>query len=86
MSTPSRPDTFAALLGITVTRLGPGRTESAVTIGPDHLNPHGTAHGALLYSLAVAAGVFLLLQAAFRSWIRAALLFLSLPLARGELR
>jgi Cu/Ag efflux pump CusA len=35
----------------------------------------------LLYSLAVAAGIFLLLQAAFRSWSRAALLFLTLPLA-----
>jgi acyl-CoA thioesterase len=52
VTTPARPDTFAALLGITVTRLGSGRTESALTVGPDHLNPHGTAHGALLYSLA----------------------------------
>ncbi len=34
-----------------------------------------------LYVLAVAAGVFLLLQAAFRSWGRAALLFFTLPLA-----
>jgi len=47
-----RPDAFAALLGIVVTRLGPAGAESTVTVGRDHLNPHGTAHGALIYSLA----------------------------------
>ncbi|OLE20017.1 MAG: hypothetical protein AUG49_26370 [Catenulispora sp. 13_1_20CM_3_70_7] len=36
---------------------------------------------ALIYSLVVAVGVFLLLQAALRSWRRAALLFCALPLA-----
>ena len=45
------PDTFAALLGIGVERCGDGVAETAVTVGPHHLNPHGTAHGALLYAL-----------------------------------
>jgi len=47
-----QPDAFARLLGITVTRLGAGQAQAALTVGPDHLNPHGTAHGALIYSLA----------------------------------
>jgi acyl-CoA thioesterase len=49
--TASHPDTFAALLGVVVNRLGDGRVEAALTVGPHHLNPHGTAHGAVLYSL-----------------------------------
>ena len=52
MSGTLQPDAYAALLGIDVTRLGPGLAQSALTIGPDHLNPHATAHGALIYSLA----------------------------------
>ncbi|HEY0360502.1 MAG TPA: hotdog fold thioesterase [Mycobacteriales bacterium] len=51
MSTPE-PDAFAQFLGIGVTRRGDGRAESRLEIAPQHLNPHGTAHGALLYSLA----------------------------------
>ena len=46
-----RPDTFAALLGIETRRLADGVAEAEVTVGPDHLNPHGTAHGTLLYAL-----------------------------------
>lgn len=46
-----RPDTFAALLGIEAERLGDAVAEASVTVGPDHLNPHGTAHGAFLYAL-----------------------------------
>ena len=51
MNSPA-PDAFAELLGIVVTRLGAGRAESSLQIAPQHLNPHGTAHGALLYALA----------------------------------
>ncbi|MGD0998018.1 MAG: efflux RND transporter permease subunit, partial [Thermoleophilia bacterium] len=41
----------------------------------------GADRRTLLYTLGVVAGIFLLLQAAFRSWSRAALLLLTLPLA-----
>jgi acyl-CoA thioesterase len=46
-----RPDTFAALLGIEARRLGDGAAEAEATVGADHLNPHGTAHGTFLYTL-----------------------------------
>jgi acyl-CoA thioesterase len=52
MSGGLQQDAFAALLGITVTRLGAGQATSTLRVGRDHLNPHGTAHGALIYSLA----------------------------------
>ena len=52
MTTGLRPDAYAELLGIDVTRIGPGCAQAALTIGPQHLNPHATAHGALIYSLA----------------------------------
>ena len=52
MSGRLQQDEFAALLGISVTRLAAGQAESTLTVGRDHLNPHGTAHGALIYSLA----------------------------------
>ena len=54
MSAPS-PDTFAELIGVRVERLSPGRTRAHLTIGPRHLNPHGTTHGSALYSLSGAA-------------------------------
>ena len=47
----SHPDTFAALLGVAITRPAPGCAEASLTVAPHHLNPHGTAHGALIYSL-----------------------------------
>lgn len=51
MSAP-RADAYAALLGIEVTGHGGGRAEARVRVGEDHLNPHGTAHGSFLFSLA----------------------------------
>jgi acyl-CoA thioesterase len=45
------PDTFAALLGIGVDRIGGGVVEATMTVGPHHLNPHGTAHGAVIYAV-----------------------------------
>ena len=45
-------DTFAAFIGASVERLAPGHARANLTIGQNHLNPHGTAHGAVLYSLA----------------------------------
>ncbi|HWJ08238.1 MAG TPA: hotdog fold thioesterase [Nocardioides sp.] len=51
MSTP-RADAYAALLGVEVTGHGGGRAEARVRVTEDHLNPHGTAHGSFLFSLA----------------------------------
>ncbi len=45
-------DTFAEFIGATVRRIEPGRTQAQLTIGPHHRNPHGTAHGGVLFSLA----------------------------------
>lgn len=50
MSTPR--DAFAATLGVEVTGHGGGRSEARVRVGEGHLNPHGTAHGSFLFSLA----------------------------------
>ena len=51
MSAP-RTDAYAALLGIDVTGHGGGRAEARAQVTDDHLNPHGTAHGSFLFSLA----------------------------------
>jgi len=45
----AHPDTFAALLGVAISRPAPGCAEARLTVAAHHLNPHGTAHGALLY-------------------------------------
>jgi acyl-CoA thioesterase len=45
-------DAFADFLGMTVTRHGGGRADASLEVAEQHLNPHRTAHGALLYSLA----------------------------------
>jgi acyl-CoA thioesterase len=47
-----RPDAFAALLGIVVDRIGPGRAVARLQTGPEHANPHGTVHGAVFYAVA----------------------------------
>lgn len=51
MSAP-RPDAYAVFLGVEVTGYGGGRAQARVEVGEDHLNPHGTAHGSFLFSLA----------------------------------
>ena len=51
MSSP-QPDAYAEFLGITVTGHSGGHAEASLQVSSRHLNPHGTAHGALLYSLA----------------------------------
>lgn len=50
--TAPRTHAFAALLGIDVTGYGGGRAAARVQVTADHLNPHGTAHGSFLFSLA----------------------------------
>jgi len=52
MSNAPAPDAYARLLGIEVTQHGGGHAEAHVTVTGDHLNPHGTAHGSFLFSLA----------------------------------
>ena len=42
---------FAALLGIRRQSMADGRCRFALTVGPDHLNPHGVAHGGVVYTL-----------------------------------
>jgi acyl-CoA thioesterase len=48
----THPHPFAALLGFTVSAPRVGASESLLAIGAAHLNPHGVAHGAVLYALA----------------------------------
>ena len=50
-----KKDEFAALLGIEVTRRGPGHTVAVLTTTEQHANPHGTVHGAVFYAVAGAA-------------------------------
>jgi acyl-CoA thioesterase len=50
-----KKDEFAALLGIEVERLGPGRAVATLHTGGQHANPHGTVHGAVFYAVAGAA-------------------------------
>jgi acyl-CoA thioesterase len=50
-----KKDEFAELLGIDVTRQGPGRTTAVLTTKEQHANPHGTVHGAVFYAVAGAA-------------------------------
>lgn len=42
---------FAALLGVRRESMADGRCCFALTVGPDHLNPHGVAHGGVVYTL-----------------------------------
>lgn len=48
-------DAYAKHLGIAVTAYGAGRAEATVTITENHLNPHGTTHGAFIVAVAGAA-------------------------------
>lgn len=44
--------TFPEELGVEVLSSGEGRAHLRVTVRPEHLNFHGTAHGGFLYTLA----------------------------------
>jgi acyl-CoA thioesterase len=50
-----RPDAFAALLGIEVTRRGAGHTVATLATDERHANPHDTVHGAVFYAVCGAA-------------------------------
>jgi acyl-CoA thioesterase len=49
------PDVYAEHLGAVVSRLGDGAATARLEIGAEHLNPHGTAHGAVVYAVAAVA-------------------------------
>ena len=48
-------DRYAEHLGIAVQNFGNGAATATLRIAPEHLNPHGTAHGALMLSVVGAA-------------------------------
>jgi acyl-CoA thioesterase len=50
-SPPPVPHPFGELIGMVVQRTGVGAAEARLTVGPDHLNPHGVLHGAVLFAL-----------------------------------
>lgn len=43
---------FAELLDMQVVEQHDGHARMRLAVGPDHLNPHGVVHGAVLYALA----------------------------------
>lgn len=45
-------DPFAEHLGIEVLEAGPGHARLRGTLGPEHANQHGGAHGGYLYTIA----------------------------------
>jgi acyl-CoA thioesterase len=45
-------DTAAGALGVTVSRVAPGAVTAHMTVRPDMLNGHGSAHGAALFAVA----------------------------------
>lgn len=52
MITPPRDDPFAAFLGIDMYEQGDGYARGRVVVRPELMNPHGTLHGGVMYSLA----------------------------------
>lgn len=55
MSSEEKTDHYARHLGIDVENFGNGQATAKLTVNGDHLNPHGTAHGALMFSVVGAA-------------------------------
>ena len=43
---------FAALLGLSLTNAAAGEASGELTLEEKHLNPHGVAHGGVVYALA----------------------------------
>ena len=43
---------FADRIGLTVTQVQPGNSRCALALTPEHLNPHGVVHGAVVFALA----------------------------------
>jgi acyl-CoA thioesterase len=49
---PAPADPFRDFLGAEVTRNADGTVTATLAVGPEHLNPHGTVHGVVLYAVA----------------------------------
>jgi acyl-CoA thioesterase len=49
---PDSTDGFIPLIGLEITERGDGRSSARLTVGPQHMNPHGVIHGAVPYALA----------------------------------
>lgn len=61
---PTPDEGFGRLIGLEVTEREDGRSRTRIEIGPQHLNPHGVLHGAVMYALAdqgMGAAVYTLL-------------------------
>jgi acyl-CoA thioesterase len=43
---------FADLIGLSVTQQTAGSSRCVLTLAPEHLNPHGVVHGAVVFALA----------------------------------
>ena len=43
---------FLRLIGLDTMERGEGLSRNRLTVGPDHMNPHGVCHGGVVYSLA----------------------------------
>ena len=43
---------YQLLIGLDIYERGDGFSRSRITIGPDHMNPHGVVHGGVLYAMA----------------------------------
>jgi acyl-CoA thioesterase len=46
------PHPFGELIGLELRAQGPGKSECALVVAPQHLNPHRVVHGAVLYAMA----------------------------------
>lgn len=46
------PNPFASLIDLQVEDRAQGKSTLFVSVGPQHMNPHGVVHGAVLYALA----------------------------------
>ena len=55
MTGPRSPWPFAELLGMRAKSVGDGRARFELAVEPRHLNPDGTLHGGVAYSLADSA-------------------------------
>lgn len=47
-----RRDSLAQLLGFEIVEQGPGLASLRATVGPGHVNVHGTVHGGFVFALA----------------------------------
>lgn len=80
---------YAEQLGLRLTESSPGKSTCMLTVRPDHLNPHGVVHGAVLYALAD-TGMGAALYPTLAAGERCATIQLTMsyfrPVSGGELR